>query len=129
MGLLVEERFTTKLRTLNIQISFPPGKIYKFFECFYKVTHLNLLGIIGVSCEIGGPYPDEDELCCGTCEPEVMLVAIAKFTGILEDDKEAKVVVKATGLDYGWFRDTVTSLKCACEVAIASGGVLVVLVE
>jgi len=118
--------------SLGDEIPFPPGKVFYFFECLHDLTTLDLLHLIGVNAKIGSVYPHEDEICCGTTEPEVLLVLVAKLTAILEVEKsrcEAMEKAKSLGLDPEWFLRNCDLLRKQCEKSLNMGGSIVSIFE
>jgi len=114
------------------EMTFPPGKIFHFFECLMDVTSLDVLQLIGGG-RVGGPYPHEDELSCGGAEREVVMVLVAKIGAIArgDDAKRADVIQKAKNnfLDAKWFVNTLYVMKEALEEALGRNGSVMALFE
>eukprot|EP01120_Amphizonella_sp_Union-15-10_P015990 TRINITY_DN8315_c0_g1_i2.p1 TRINITY_DN8315_c0_g1~~TRINITY_DN8315_c0_g1_i2.p1 ORF type:complete len:130 (-),score=25.62 TRINITY_DN8315_c0_g1_i2:31-420(-) len=105
-------------------LHFKPGSVFKFFETLKIVSGLDLLGLVGGGM-VGGPNPEESELCCGGLEAEVTLAAVAKCNFIENNEEEqerARNLAKTKGLDADWFISTSINLGHCLQERLAKGG-------
>lgn len=52
---------------LTLKLTFRPGSVFPFFEVLHSLTQVDLMCLVGVAPNAA--RPEEDELCCGSCEP------------------------------------------------------------
>eukprot|EP01124_Arcella_intermedia_P011258 TRINITY_DN17676_c0_g1_i1.p1 TRINITY_DN17676_c0_g1~~TRINITY_DN17676_c0_g1_i1.p1 ORF type:complete len:152 (+),score=22.62 TRINITY_DN17676_c0_g1_i1:61-516(+) len=107
-------------------ISFPPGRIFRFFECLKDLTSLDVLSLVGGGI-VGGQYPNEDELCCGGCEREVMLMLVAKLNTL--ESEQLDSFASKYSFEPDWFHKTLNQFHINCKISLEQGGAVLALFE
>jgi len=92
---------------------------------------MDVLNLIGGG-KVGGKYPNEEELCCGGCEREIILMVVAKITSLEKDTvarEKATKIAKEHSLDPIWFAKTLQIFASNCRLSLEKGGAVLALFE